>query len=106
MEYLKMTTLEEAQLQHKLANDAVMAQIATIKTVESRLAEIDGDLRKFDVELGEAAFTNNLNIDWARQAADRIGLELEKVTLPAVIVRLKEPLPGLQSVAQRATREI
>jgi hypothetical protein len=101
-----MTDLEEAQLQHKLASDAVMAQLATIETVESRLAQIDGDLQRFNVELGEAAFTNNLNIDWAQQAAYRLGLELEKSTLPAVIIRLKEPLSALQAAAQRATREI
>lgn len=96
-----MSNLEESKLQQKAACDAVVAQLSTIKACESRLAQIDVDLRKFDVALGDVAFTN-LNIDWARYAADRLGIELEKATLPDVIVRLKKPLPELKSAVNRA----
>jgi hypothetical protein len=101
-----MNELKEAELKQKAARDAVSAQLATIKTVESRLGQIDSDLQKFGESLGEAAVTNNQGIDWARLAADRLGLELEKATLPAVIVRLKEPLPALQAAANRADNTI
>jgi hypothetical protein len=100
-----MSNLEEAELRREAATEAVSAQITRIKTVESRLAEVESDLQNFDRLLKEAAFTDP-DVDWSRYAVARLAMELEKSTLPSVVAQLKEPLPGLQSVAQRATREI
>ena len=97
---------DELQLQRKTADDAVLAQQAVIRTAESRLAQIDIELRKFDESLVDVAFTNYQNMDWARYAIERLGLELEKSTLPAVISRLNDTLPGLHSAAARTNSEI
>jgi hypothetical protein len=100
-----MSDLKETELHSKAANEAVNAQLAQIKSIESRLAQIDSELQNFDKLLIDAAFIDP-DVDWSRYAVARFSMELEKATLPAVIVRLKEPLPALQSAAQRATNEI
>jgi hypothetical protein len=100
-----MIDLKETEIRIEAAKDAVTAQLAKIKSIESRQEQINSELHNFDKLLIEAAFIDP-DIDWARYATGRLGLELEKATLPDVIVRLKEPLPALQAAAQRATREI
>jgi predicted ribosome quality control (RQC) complex YloA/Tae2 family protein len=94
--------LEEAQLKQKTAGDAVYAQLAKIKAIESRFAQIDFDLQKLDDALIDAAVTNNQAIDWTRHATAKLGLELEKATLPNFLARLKESLSELQLESRRA----
>jgi hypothetical protein len=82
-----------------------MAQLAKFKPLEARLEQINSELQNFDQLLIEAAFIDP-DVDWSRYAVARLAMELEKSTLPAVIVRLKEPLPALQTAARRANDEI
>ena len=100
-----MSNLEETELQRGATHNALTAQLVKIKAVESRLAQIDSDLQKFDEELIEAAISNNKNVDWERYSAHRHGLELEKSILPDVVLRLKGSLPALQSASHLAYNE-